>query len=203
LKLGTDLVFIAAADCTGHGVPGAIVSMICHNALNRTLFEYEITEPGKILNITRELIISTFEKGDADVKDGMDISICCLNKKTNELQWAGANNPLWIIRNDSHVIEELSPNKQPVGKVDGPKPFDTQKVQLQKGDLVYLFTDGYADQFGGPKGKKFKYRQLEELLLKVHELPLDLQKRSLQEGFEEWKGKLAQVDDVCVIGFKA
>ncbi len=207
-----DLVMFAAADCTGHGVPGALVSVVCSNALNRTVLEFGIKDPGKILDKTRELVIATFvrkdsfgEKSDKDVKDGMDISLCCLNKTTNELHWAGANNGLWIVKRGDEakaVITEIKPDKQPIGKYAEAKPFTTHTIKLNKNDCLYLFTDGMADQFGGEKGKKFKYKQLKAILLQHVNEDMSKQKEKLNVAFENWKGNLEQVDDVCVIGIK-
>jgi serine phosphatase RsbU (regulator of sigma subunit) len=201
-----DLVMFAAADCTGHGVPGAIVSVVCSNALNRTIKELTTTDPGKILDKTREHVIDTFERKDltsinnpGEVKDGMDISLCVLNKKINELQWAGANNPLWIIR-DKNLIE-YKPNKQPIGKVDSPVPFTTHVIQLEKNDRIYLFSDGFADQFGGDKGKKFKLSNLKELLRLHSDLPMSEQSDNIELTLKNWQGNLEQVDDILIIGF--
>lgn len=193
-------VIFAAADCTGHGVPGAMVSVICNNALNRVLKEFKLIEPNEILNKTRELVIEQFEKSSDEVKDGMDISICVLNTYTNQLKWAGANNPLWIIRENKLI--ETKPDKQPIGKYAERKPFTGHSIQLHKGDIIYIFTDGFADQFGGPKGKKFKIAAMRELLLRLHSKPMEEQKHEINAVFEEWKGDLDQVDDVCIIGVK-
>jgi tetratricopeptide (TPR) repeat protein len=193
-------VLFAAADCTGHGVPGAMVSVICNNGLNRSVREHNITDPGKILDKTREIVIAEFEKSDEEVKDGMDISLCAFNNITNQLLWAGANNPLWVIRH--HEIIELKPDKQPIGKYAEGKPFTTHTMQLQKGDVFYIFTDGYVDQFGGEKGKKFKSAKLKELLLSISHEPMTEQQRILDGNFGIWKGSLEQVDDVCVIGVR-
>jgi len=195
-----DSVLIAAADCTGHGVPGALVSVVCSNALNRTVKEFHITEPGKILDKVRELVLETFEKSDSNVQDGMDISLCCINTKTKEIRWSGAHNPLWYIQ--SGEIHELSPDKQPIGKIDKPQPFSTHTLDPQKGDILYLFTDGYADQFGGPKGKKFRYKRLNEMLLANAGMLMDEQKYILETTLSEWKGSLDQVDDVLIIGIR-
>jgi serine phosphatase RsbU (regulator of sigma subunit) len=197
-------ILVAAADCTGHGVPGAMVSVVCSNALNRTVNEFGIREPGKILDKTRELVIETFERSGAEVKDGMDISLAAILKSDDTghktILWAGANNPLWYIENGE--LKEITANKQPIGKFDNAKPFTTHKLNLPKGSSLFLFTDGYADQFGGPKGKKFKYKQLNELILSHLSLSEDLKKKMLEERFIEWKGKNEQVDDVCVIGIR-
>jgi serine phosphatase RsbU (regulator of sigma subunit)/tetratricopeptide (TPR) repeat protein len=205
--LDKDSVLIAAADCTGHGVPGAIVSVVCSNALNRTVKEFKVNEPGKILDKTRELVIETFERKDllntpvsSEVKDGMDISLCSINKRTMELKWSGANNPLWIVR-DKKIIEYKA-NKQPIGKVDAPVPFTTHSIQLEKNDLVYLFSDGFADQFGGDKGKKFKLANLKELFVLHSHLPMKQQMMNIASTLESWQGKAEQVDDILIIGIR-
>jgi tetratricopeptide (TPR) repeat protein/serine phosphatase RsbU (regulator of sigma subunit) len=191
-------VFIAAADSTGHGVPGAMVSVVCSNALNRSLKEFGLREPGKILDKTRELVLETFAKSSTEVKDGMDISLCAINKSKNTFYWSGAYNPLWYI--DQGSITEIKGDKQSIGKTDNPKPFTTHEIQLGNTKTFYLFTDGLADQFGGPKGKKFKYKQLEELLVSVSKKTLNEQETIIAEVFERWKGSLEQVDDVTLIG---
>ena len=195
-----DLFFIAAADSTGHGVPGAMVSVVCSNALNRTVKEFKFTETGKILDKTRELVIETFEKSASDVKDGMDISLLCIDTKNKKISWSGANNALWYIQNNELLT--IKPNKQPIGKTENPSPFTTHEIEYSNDLTFYLFTDGFADQFGGEKGKKFKYKQLEDLLLNNNHLALSKQSDLLNEKFENWKGELEQVDDVCVIGLK-
>ncbi|TNE53301.1 MAG: tetratricopeptide repeat protein [Bacteroidetes bacterium] len=195
-----DKVLFAAADCTGHGVPGAMVSVVCNNGLNRSVKEYNLTDPGKILDKTREIVIQEFEKSEEDVKDGMDIALCSLEADT--LQYAGAHNPLWIIRNDSDVIEEIKANKQPIGKVDVAQPFTTHEIKVNKGDTIYIFSDGYADQFGGDKGKKMKTSNLKKLLLSVKHESMEQQQILLEKAFDEWRGALEQLDDVCLIGVK-
>jgi serine phosphatase RsbU (regulator of sigma subunit) len=200
LERTADTILIAAADCTGHGVPGALVSVVCSNALNRTVKEFGITEPGKILDKVRELVLETFEKSEDNVQDGMDISLCCLNTQTLEIQWSGANNSLWYIQNKE--LKEVEPNKQPIGKYYNATAFNTHKLNLQKGDALYLFTDGYADQFGGEKGKKFKYKQMQQLIVNNTQLTMAQQKELLNKEFEGWKGNLEQVDDVLVIGIR-
>ncbi len=203
-------VYIAAVDCTGHGVPGALVSVVGNNGLNRCVKEFGIHDTGKILDKLSELVEETFEKSENELKDGMDISLLKINSNESDansvhVQWSGANNPIWIIsKNKNEVTElvEVKADKQPVGKFDDRKLFTTQQLTLQKGDRLYLFTDGYADQFGGPKGKKFKYRQLEELLLSTAHLDLNYQKKALEDSFQNWKGNHEQVDDVCIIGIR-
>jgi len=193
-----DKVLFAAADCTGHGVPGAMVSVICNNGLNRSVREHGLTSPGKILDKTREVVIQEFEKSEEEVKDGMDIALCSLNG--NKLQYAGAHNPLWIIRKGE--IIETKANKQPIGKFDNPLPYTTHSFDLEKGDSIYIFSDGYVDQFGGEKGKKFKAKAFRALLLSIQEKSMEEQRLLIDEAFEAWRGKLEQVDDVCVVGVR-
>ncbi|HLA57293.1 MAG TPA: SpoIIE family protein phosphatase, partial [Puia sp.] len=161
-KIGS-CFYIAAADSTGHGVPGAMVSVVCSNALNRTVKEFKETETGRILDKTRELVLETFEKSTSEVKDGMDISLLCIDSKNRNISWSGANNPLWYI--EDSVLKEIKADKQPVGQTDYAKPFTTHQIEFKSGTTFYLFTDGFADQFGGPNGKKFKYKQFSDLLL--------------------------------------
>ncbi len=201
-KLNNKLI-IAAADCTGHGVPGAMVSVVCSNALNRSIKEFNITDAGKILDKTRELVIETFEKSNADVKDGMDISLLVIEKNGNTdftIEWAGANNALWYFSENNY--HELKPNKQPIGKVDNPANFTTHKINAIINDTFYLITDGYGDQFGGEKGKKFKLKHLSELIIKINKKDLNTQQQILNTSFENWRGNLEQLDDVCIIGIK-
>jgi len=196
--------FIAAADCTGHGVPGALVSVVCSNALNRSLHESEITEPGKLLDNTRELVLDTLSKNDKDVKDGMDISLCRItpngDRAAYDISWAGANNSLLYFQNGE--LKELNPDKQPVGKTEIKKPFTTHDIQLRKGDLLLLYTDGYSDQFGGPKGKKFKFNNLKKIIAENSAENPETINTKLQTAFENWKGELEQIDDVCIIGIR-
>ncbi len=200
MEVMNEKIFIAAADSTGHGVPGALVSVVCSNALNRALKEFNLQETGKILDKTRELVVETFAKSNEQVKDGMDISLLCIDKKNNTAFWSGANNPLWKI--SANNLSEIKADKQPIGKTDLPKPFTTHTLQLNSGDIFYLFTDGFADQFGGERGKKFKYQQLKELLVNINNTSLKEQCKLLSKKFDDWKGKLEQVDDVCIIGIK-
>jgi serine phosphatase RsbU (regulator of sigma subunit) len=195
-----DYFFLAAADCTGHGVPGAFVSVVCSNALNRAVLEFALTEPGDILDKVTELVVETFKKSGQDVKDGMDISMCAIHTKSGIVSWAGANNPLWYVCNDE--LQEIKATKQPVGKNDQNNHFTTHVLNLAKGTLLYLFTDGFADQFGGPKGKKFKYKQLAELILENKSLSMKQQCEKLEKAFMTWKGNIEQVDDVCIIGLR-
>src|ERR1035437_1244893 len=198
-----EVFYLCAADCTGHGVPGAFMSMLGVSSLNEAIIEKNILQPHDILNEIRNSIIASLnpEGSDEEAKDGMDCVLCAYDFENMKLHFAAANNPLWIVRNDE--LLEYKPDKMPVGKYgDDLKSFSHQTIDLQKGDVVYSFTDGYADQFGGPKGKKFKYKQLEEKLLAHHKLPMDEQKKTLGEIFDNWRGNLEQIDDVLVIGIK-
>ena len=194
-----ELILFAAADCTGHGVPGAMVSVICNNGLNRSVREDKLTDPGKILNRTREIVSEEFGKSEEAVNDGMDIALCSLNK--NKLNYSGANNPLWIIRKGAVEIEEYKANKQPIGNYINSKPFDTHEIELFEGDTIYIFSDGFSDQFGGDKGKKFKASNFKKLLLSIQGKSPEEQKIVINDTFENWKGSLEQLDDVCVIGY--
>lgn len=193
-------ILFAAADCTGHGVPGAMVSVVCNNGLNRSVREHGLTDPGEILDKSREIVVTEFEKSEEEVKDGMDIALCCLEEK--KLTYSGAHNPLWIIRKDSNKIEEIKADKQPIGKVDHPKKYTSHLLELNHGDTFYIFSDGYADQFGGEKGKKFKSANFKKLLLSLQSHSMEKQKELIDEAFEEWKGDLEQLDDVCIIGVR-
>jgi tetratricopeptide (TPR) repeat protein len=195
-----NLFFMAAADSTGHGVPGAMVSVVCSNALNRALKEFKIMETGKILDKTRDLVLETFEKSTSEVKDGMDISLLCVDHQNKKVYWSGANNPLWYIQDNE--LKEIKANKQPIGKTDNPTPFTTHNIDYRENTTFYLFTDGLADQFGGPKGKKFKYKQFSDLLVEHNgKAPAEIS-AIIDQKFEEWRGPLEQVDDVCVIGVR-
>lgn len=198
-KIGDEFL-IAAADSTGHGVPGAMVSVVCSNALNRAVKEFKLSEPGKILDKTRELVVETFEKSYSDVKDGMDISLLAINQKKKSVKWSGANNPLWYV--NASGIHEHKASKQPIGKSDITQPFINLDIPYESGTWFYLFTDGYADQFGGPKGKKFKYKSFMDLIHEASSLPAQEQSALLLERFIEWKQQLDQVDDICVIGIQ-
>jgi len=196
-----NITYIAAADSTGHGVPGAMVSVVCSNALNRAVKEFGLRDTGKILDKTRELVLETFEKSGEEIKDGMDISLLAINQNTHDFLWSGANNPLWYFL-DNELIE-IKADKQPIGKSDNPKPFPLHAFKLNnKGGVIYLFTDGFADQFGGTKGKKFKYNQLKNLLSEIQNISAEKQFVVLKDEFKKWKGSLEQTDDITIIGLK-
>lgn len=195
----------AAVDCTGHGVPGAFMSMIGNAFLNEIVNEKGVTTTSEILDMLKERVVESLKQSGNENKDGMDIALISIDDGTNTLEFSGANNPCWIITKNELI--ELKGDSQPIGYHLGLlKPFTSQAVQLQKGDCIYIFTDGYADQFGGENrkfgGKKFKYRQLKDLFLKINSLSMNEQNIQLKFTFENWKGELEQVDDVCVIGIR-
>jgi two-component system, sensor histidine kinase LadS len=200
-----EINLLAVADCTGHGVPGALMSVICCNALNEAAVTHQIKSPGGILDYAREAVKKSLKSTDySGQKDGMDISLCLIdysNESAVSLQWAGANNPLWLIDNESKLTE-IKGDKQPIGFHSNEHPFVNHTVTVKKGTTIYLMSDGFADQFGGPKGKKFKTSQLKEKLIAIHKKPMNLQLKNLSETFENWMGDLEQIDDVCVIGIK-
>jgi serine phosphatase RsbU (regulator of sigma subunit) len=194
---------IAACDCTGHGVPGAFMSLLNISKLNETVRERKITQPDLILNNVREEIIEALSSEDVEEKsrDGMDAVICSYDFKNKHLQFAAANNAPVIIR--SGELIEFKADKFPVGIHQGElKPFTLQNTELQKGDIVYCFTDGYADQFGGDKGKKMMSKNFKELLRSISDKSMDQQKQALDNSFSSWKGNLEQLDDVLVIGVR-
>lgn len=199
LEKSGDFVVFAAADCTGHGVPGAMVSVVCFTGLNRSVREFGLTTPAEILDKTNEIVIETFKNSEDVVQDGMDIALCSLNTKTGELQFSGANSTLYILKES---LEEVQGDRQPIGNYNNAKKFSNHKLDVKKDQTLYLFTDGYADQFGGPKGKKMKYNLFKEIIIKNSTKSMSEQKNELEKEFNTWKGKQEQVDDVCVIGIK-
>lgn len=193
-------VFFAVADCTGHGVPGAMMSVIGQSALNRVVNEFGITKPAQMLDKLSLLVEEAFSKSGSDVRDGMDIALCSLDTKTNKLEFAGANNPVYIL--SGNELREIKATKQPIGRFESRVAFVNNEINLNTGDMVYLFSDGIADQFGGPDGKKFKYKRVKELLLHNQTKSHIEQKELIANEFNNWKGQNEQVDDVCIMGVK-
>ncbi len=213
LPIGEDLggassiYLLSAADCTGHGVPGAFMSMINTSLLNEAVNQKKIYQPNEILDEARRGIITALKQTGAsgEQKDGMDVSIISLemNGDTCKLQYAGANNSLYIIRKgETSELEEIDPDPMPVAISDRTGEFTNNVIDLQKGDTVYIFTDGYADQFGGPKGKKFKYSNFKKLLLSIQDKNMDEQHDILKKTMDDWKGNLEQIDDILVMGVR-
>lgn len=217
---GNEVNFIAAADCTGHGVPGAMVSVVCSNALNQAVLQHNLCDPGQILDKTTDMVVERFERSTEEVKDGMDISMVSIERLETgqaKVKYAGAHNNLWVVserdgigplalitegENVSSRIFEIKANKQPVGKYDMRSDFKTTEMHLEKGDKIYLFTDGFADQFGGENGKKYKSKNFKQLILNTCGLSLNEQKEKLNTAFENWSEGFEQLDDVCVIGIE-
>lgn len=214
-------LLFAAVDCTGHGVPGALMSIIGNSGLNDIVNSKNIHIPGDILNQLRDDVIHTLRQADMghERKDGMDIALCNLDVTKNKLQYAGAFNSLWIVRknieNSTLVksgevvpyipgVGEVKADKFPVGTFIGRDlvPFHNHEIELEKGDCIYIFTDGFADQFGGPKGKKYKYKHLLELLAANSGKPMTEQKALLRKAYLDWRGNLEQIDDVLIIGVR-
>lgn len=199
-----DRIFIAVVDCTGHGVPGAFMSIVAHNMLNQIVKEKPELNAAEFLDEMNALAGKTINQHseDAAVRDGMDMTLCILHKGSNMMDIAGANNPLYIFRNEN--IQELRADKLPIGYLeDRPsRKFTNNRLQLEKGDTLYLFSDGYADQFGGPKGKKFMVGQFRSFLTQIHKMPMKEQYRTLDLTIEQWRGNLEQVDDILVVGFR-
>lgn len=217
-KIDEWIVF-TVADCTGHGVPGAFMSMLGISFLNEIVQKEKITQANEVLNELRELVVSSlkqkaYAQKSYSVKDGMDIALCAWNKKTMKLQFAGANNPLYIIRKKELpaieckrrieykdlILYEIKGDKMPVAIHDRMDSFSNHYIKIEKGDKVYLFSDGFADQFGGPKNKKFMYKRFKMLLLENAHHFFENQKIILDKTFEAWRGTNRQIDDVCVLG---
>jgi len=193
------IIVMAAVDCTGHGVPGALMSIIGSTILNQTIKSSAVNSPADALDFLNQQLNNNLK----DIRDGMDMALVAINFRQLKLQYAGANNPIYIIRNKE--LTELKPDKQAIGNDSDhkhDKKFTNQVFDLQKNDAVYLFTDGYADQFGGPKGKKLGYRNFQNLLIEISDLPMSEQKTRIQQAHLDWRGNLGQVDDICIIGIK-
>lgn len=195
-------VIFAAVDCTGHGVPGAFMSLVGHNGLNQVVKERHVTKPSEVLTQLDQIAYETLHKSrDQHMHDGMDMALCTFHPETLLLEYAGANCPLYVVRGGE--VLQFPSNKVAIGSlVHKGRRFTGHEVQLQKGDSVYVFSDGYADQFGGPKGKKFLYRQFRELLVRIDPETPERKKALLNEAFNDWKGTLEQVDDILVMGMQ-
>jgi len=203
---------LAVCDCTGHGVPGAMVSIVACNALSRAIKEFKLSNPALIFDKVNELMQETFSKSDYEVNDGMDGVLCVFDKDSMKLHIAAANNPIWIVSpptiktdlwEEPWKLSQISADKQPIGKFkEEVTPFTLKTVSVEKGEMIYLFSDGYADQFGGPKGKKFKYKQLQELLSSIAKLAVDEQLSILDKTISDWQGNLDQVDDILIVGIR-
>lgn len=210
-KNGKIKFLFAVVDCTGHGVPGGFVSIVGNNALHRAVNEFNLTKPCEILDKVSTLVENSFAGKQEDIRDGMDMALICVTQENNriKLEYAGANNPMWLVRNENNLIEnspitllEYKANKQPIGKYEERKPFTQIEIELAKEDSVYLFSDGYADQFGGPSGKKFKYAKLKDKITEMNKFSMSNQLVELDKSILLWRGELEQIDDICVFGLK-
>ena len=194
------LIFMAVCDCTGHGIPGALMSVVCHHALQKSIKEFNLTTPNLILNKTKQIVMDSLNATNQNIKDGMDCSLLVIDKKKNKVLWAGANNPLWIL--SAEAIQEIKGDKQPVAFYENTKDFTNHEVEIKAGSFLYLLTDGYADQFGGLSAKKYKYKALKEFLISISNLAVEKQVELLHQNFLKWKGHLDQVDDVAIAVIK-
>jgi serine phosphatase RsbU (regulator of sigma subunit) len=201
-----DKLFVAVVDCTGHGVPGAFMSIIGVELLNNITSEQKILEADKILYDLNRGISLTLSKDGGDTKpirDGMDVALCIIDKKKKQLEFAGAFRPLYLLRDNK--IQEIKGDRFSVGMLEDSiedSKIIKKTIELKEDDMIYLFSDGYADQFGGPESKKFKYRRFRHLLLTIHKLPMEQQKYYLDKSIEDWRGDQEQVDDILIVGFR-
>jgi serine phosphatase RsbU (regulator of sigma subunit) len=192
---------VAVADCTGHGVPGAFMSMLGITLLNQNVKNHELKHANEILDELRDNIINALnqDSNQSVTKDGMDMSLLIFDFDKNELEFAGANNPMYVIRNNELI--ELEADKMPVGIYSGNgRNFNRKEFKIEKSDRFYAFSDGYIDQFGGNQNKKFLRKNFTELLLKIHQKPMAEQKEILDQTVENWRGSLEQIDDILVLG---
>jgi serine phosphatase RsbU (regulator of sigma subunit) len=199
-------VLFAIGDCTGHGVPGAFVSSVCISKLNEAVAKTK--SPGRILeDVNREIKINFGQTGNENIRDGMDIVICHFNIETRKLKYAGANRPLWILKNGNNQPEnafvEIKPDKISIGGfTEGSQQFAEHEIQTETGDTLYLFTDGFADQFGGENGKKMTTKRFREWIVNNNPLPIREMGDKLQTSYHDWKGKHEQIDDVTVLAIR-
>jgi len=191
--------FMAAVDCTGHGVPGAFMSIIGHNALNKIINEYKIIRPSEILDqLNVEVSNTLHQQSESSVHDGMDLSLICINRSNKSLQYSAAFNPLYIVRGGE--LLEYRGNRFSIGKIRKKREFENHEIKLEDGDIIYMFSDGYADQFGGTGERKFKASAVKDLLIRIKDKPMEKQKEVLNDTIENWRGTLEQVDDILFIG---
>jgi len=204
MSASSGLVMIAAVDCTGHGVPGAFMSIVGFNQLNNAVTVQKARKASDILNELNKGVIQTLNEntGETSIKDGMDMTLCVFDFKNKKLDFAGANNPLIHIRDNT--MNKIKGDRFPIGAfVDGQEQlFANNEVRLVDGDMIYMFSDGYADQFGGPENKKFFTKRFEQLLFEIHNDPLEEQKEKLKLTLFDWMGNNDQVDDILVIGIR-
>jgi serine phosphatase RsbU (regulator of sigma subunit) len=228
-SLDKNRLLFSVVDCTGHGVPGAFISMVGYNSLIRAINEFELQQPSKILDKLNELVKEALQQEYTDVKDGMDMALCMVDFEQQTLQYAGANNPLYVVRHqealpegsgngqtrlngnelrtfasesNSYQLLECPADKQAIGSYDLEEHFTNHQFEMKEGDSIYVFSDGYPDQFGGPNDKKFMYHRFRQTLLDIQDQSMREQQTILNDTFEEWKGDQEQIDDVCIIGVR-
>jgi len=202
-SLGSKRVAFSVADCTGHGVPGAFMSIIGLKIFNQAVKQGSIETPGQVLNYLNKEVYQAVNKhstSDNVIRDGMDVAFCIVDFDKMVLHFSGAKNPVYIVRNME--LTEFKGDKQPIGSDEGETPFTNKQFSLEKGDMIYIFSDGFADQFGGPKGKKLKYSQFKKCLVEHSSQEVEEQGKELKKMFDDWKGDLEQLDDVCVMGVR-
>jgi serine phosphatase RsbU (regulator of sigma subunit) len=217
-----DKIYFSVVDCTGHGVSGAFMSIIGINSLNKIVDDFKIESTGKILDELNKSVNTALGVNHADensivnIRDGMDICICSIDKSTNNLEYSGANNSLYLIRNKENLIKErdcildndqsifyeIKPDKMAIGGGSNKVKYKTHSIQLKKDDTLYLFSDGYADQFGGTKGKKFMYKPFKRMFLSIQDQSMDSQLSHIDKTMREWKMGIEQLDDICVMGVR-
>lgn len=219
IKEVDDKIYFSVVDCTGHGVPGAFMSIIGSNSLNRIIDDFKITETGLILDKLNELVLEAIGNkscDEIDIRDGMDLSLCCIDKSTNKLEYSGAHNSLYLLRSLRNTIKEVEPileddnigfyevkaDKMAIGGNINNNKYHTHLIQLEKNDAIYLFSDGYADQFGGEKGKKFMYKRFKKMFMDIQAQPMHKQLSYIDNTLIDWKGDLDQLDDICIMGVK-
>ncbi len=197
-----DRTILVAGDCTGHGVSGAFMSMIGSSLLNQIINERGMVQPAQVLNQLNQAVLNTFQSVDNESNDGMDVAMVSINMDIGELQFAGANRPLWLVQNDELVM--IKPDKSPIGgfQMARERKFINHIIPVKKGDVFYIFTDGYADQFGGPLGKKMMTSKMRDKIMEIRDLPMAQQNKILLDYFNDWKGEMEQVDDVLLIGVR-
>jgi serine phosphatase RsbU (regulator of sigma subunit) len=197
--------YFSVIDCTGHGVPGGFMSILGYNGLQNAILDLKFRHPNEILdNLSRNLVTHFTQEGKQTLRDGMDMALCCLYEQNGKtmLEFSGAHNPCWLVKHKTNELLEIDASKQPIGYFEDYKPFTNHVMEVEKGDMVYLFSDGYADQFGGLKGKKFKYSQMKSLILHTPKLSIKEKEEALRISFIDWKGNYEQLDDVCVLGIR-
>ncbi len=198
MESAEDRVYFSVADCTGHGVPGALMSIICSYALTKVVKELDEREPSKILDMTADLLKMYFSRTEETLYDGMDLSLICIDKKSKELIYSGAHNPLFYFKDG--VLNVIMADKQPIGIFEKRQPYVQHKLPLNTLENIYLFSDGFADQFGGPNNKKFSKGKFKKLLLSVQDEPMENQLRIIEKALDDWKEGVEQTDDICIAG---